>query len=108
MIGDEETGTAQVLSSLMKLRSATPQQGLAASIDEAQIEDLCLKAKDVFARQPMLLELEAPMTVLGDTHGQFLDMLRLMEFGGDPATVNYLFLGDYVDRGKNSLECITL
>mmetsp|Transcript_45491 Transcript_45491/g.83259 ORF Transcript_45491/g.83259 Transcript_45491/m.83259 type:complete len:319 (+) Transcript_45491:106-1062(+) len=105
---DEDAGTTQVLSSLLELRSAPPQHGLAARFDEAQIEQLCLKVRAVLAEQPMLLELDAPMTILGDTHGQFLDMLRLMEFGGDPGSFNYLFLGDYVDRGKNSLECITL
>ena len=46
--------------------------------------------------------------LLGDVHGQYKDLLRIFSSGGSPSKVPYLFMGDYVDRGKNSLECIML
>ena len=56
----------------------------------------------------MLLELTAPIRIVGNVHGQYNDLLRLFEFGGLPPQSNYVFLGDYVDRGKNGLETICL
>merc|ERR1719414_205941 len=59
-------------------------------------------------RQPMLLELEAPLKICGDVHGQYWDLLRIFEFGGFPPDSSYLFLGDFVDRGQHGIECILL
>ena len=73
-------------------------------LTQEEIKFLCTKALEIFMEEPVLLEVSAPVNICGDTHGQFNDLLRLFEFGGRPPTTNYLFLGDYVDRGKNSIE----
>jgi serine/threonine-protein phosphatase PP1 catalytic subunit len=78
------------------------------NLTENEIRGLCIKAREVFLSQPILLELEAPVKVCGDIHGQYSDLLRLFEYGGYPPESNYLFLGDYVDRGQHSLETICL
>jgi serine/threonine-protein phosphatase PP1 catalytic subunit len=65
-------------------------------------------AERLFMSQPVFLELVPPVVVCGDTHGQFFDLLRIFEACGDPWTTNYLFLGDYVDRGQYSVNTISL
>lgn len=59
--------------------------------------------------EKMLLDLEAPIRVFGDVHGQFFDVFRLFDVAGYPSpTQKFLFIGDYVDRGKQSIETICL
>ncbi len=56
----------------------------------------------------MLVEVSAPVRVCGDIHGQYSDLLRFFEYGELPPTSSYLFLGDYVDRGRQGIESICL
>ena len=96
----------KIIEKLLEVRGKRP--GKTVNLLESEIRQLCLKSKEIFTSQPILLELEAPIKIVGDIHGQYYDLLRLFEYGGFPPDANYLFLGDYVDRGKQSLETICL
>ncbi len=95
-----------ILTRLLELRGSRP--GKNVKLTETELRGLCLKAREIFLEQPILLEIDPPIKVCGDIHGQFYDLLRLFEFGGFPPESNYLFLGNYVDFGKQSLETMCL
>ncbi|KAF8274074.1 Metallo-dependent phosphatase-like protein [Lactarius quietus] len=73
-----------------------------------EIVAICQAAREIFLSQPTLIELSPPVKIVGDVHGQYSDLIRLFEMCGFPPAANYLFLGDYVDRGKQSLETFLL
>jgi serine/threonine-protein phosphatase PP1 catalytic subunit len=95
-----------MISRLLAVKGSKPMKNV--QLGENEIRGLCERAKTIFLSQPSLLELDAPLKICGDIHGQYYDLLRLFEYGGFPPDANYLFLGDYVDRGKQSLETICL
>ncbi|KAK9447500.1 Metallo-dependent phosphatase-like protein [Limtongia smithiae] len=75
---------------------------------EAVVEALCNKAKELLIQESNVIHIKAPVSVVGDIHGQFFDLIELFRVGGFPPQTNYLFLGDYVDRGYFSIETMSL
>ena len=104
MIDSSDVDSA--IKSLLSVRNMAP--GTEVNLTEELIVKIVKAGREIFMSQPMLIEVHAPINICGDTHGQYSDLLRLFEIGGFPPESNYLFLGDYVDRAKQSIEVITL
>ena len=77
-------------------------------ISDGVLSDLMKISLNIFANEDILLELQEPIFVVGDIHGHILDLYRIFQKNGLPPDRNYLFLGDIIDRGKHSFECLTL
>ncbi|CAE6510532.1 unnamed protein product [Rhizoctonia solani] len=77
-------------------------------LHETLLREICEKTKEVLMRESNVVHVMAPVTVVGDIHGQFYDLIEIFRIGGYPPHTNYLFLGDYVDRGLFSVETISL
>jgi len=103
-----EQGMEPIINITQRLLGLRGSPGMMVRLSENEIKLLCVRARNIIMNQPMLLELEAPINICGDIHGQYTDLLRLFEYGGFPPVSNYLFCGDYVDRGKQSIETISL
>lgn len=85
---------------------ASLKQGL--TIKESEVKELCQTAKSVFDAEGNVHRMPAPCTIVGDIHGQFHDLLELFLVGGDVPDANYVFMGDFVDRGYHSVESFLL
>lgn len=98
-------------------------------LGEALLREICEKTKEILMRESNVIHVASPVTVVGDIHGQFHDLIEIFRIGGSAPNTNYLFLGecfrrpscpprdrqqpdhgtgDYVDRGLHSVETISL
>jgi serine/threonine-protein phosphatase 2B catalytic subunit len=75
-------------------------------LKESQALYILEQATNTFSREPNMVEVKSPVTICGDIHGQYYDLMKMFEVGGSPYDSTYLFLGDYVDRGDFGIECL--
>uniref|UniRef100_A0A7S4AY70 Serine/threonine-protein phosphatase n=1 Tax=Chrysotila carterae TaxID=13221 RepID=A0A7S4AY70_CHRCT len=114
-VPSEEGVERRVLRSLLRPREWTPPADRSFPISASDILQLCETVQPVIEAEPTLLKLSAPIKIFGDLHGQYSDLMRLFDQYGTPSKeqgdinmVDYLFLGDFVDRGTHSLETVVL
>lgn len=77
-------------------------------VSERSLKLLCAYNSELLMEESNVQPVLSPVTVVGDLHGQFFDLLQLLDVGGWPPQTSYIFLGDFVDRGHNSVETLTL
>ena len=77
-------------------------------IKESEVKSLCAKAREILVEESNVQHVDAPVTICGDIHGQFFDLKELFNVGGECPDTNYLFMGDFVDRGFYSVETFLL
>ncbi|KAH6613896.1 Metallo-dependent phosphatase-like protein [Boeremia exigua] len=95
------SGGSDLDKAIQQLRACRP-------IPENQVRELCYKARELLIEEGNVVGVDAPVTICGDIHGQFHDLMELFRVGGDVPDTNYLFMGDFVDRGFYSLESFLL
>ena len=111
---DRDAVHKKVINLLLLPRTWEPPIDRGFILNAPEIDELCAAAEAKFKQESTVLKIRAPVKIFGDLHGQFGDLMRLFaEYGspstvGDIAYIDYLFLGDYVDRGAFSLETISL
>ncbi|PBK92672.1 Metallo-dependent phosphatase [Armillaria gallica] len=77
-------------------------------LQEAEMKKLCERVRAILMEESNIQPVSSPVTICGDIHGQFWDLLELLRKGGDVPETSYIFMGDFVDRGHYSLETVTL
>jgi hypothetical protein len=87
---------------------ATLQSG--ECVSERELKYLCQHVSELLMEESNVQPVLSPVTVVGDLHGQFFDLIHLLSpaIGGWPPQTSYVFLGDFVDRGHNSVETLSL
>jgi serine/threonine-protein phosphatase PP1 catalytic subunit len=101
--------SAAVARVLKQLKTDVPSGRDYHPLDKSDLFALCAEGIRALKEDEVVIAIEAPVTIVGDIHGQFGDLLGFLDLaGGLPPSVSYLFLGDYVDRGRNSVEVFSL
>ena len=77
-------------------------------LPEEEVRKLCEKCKEILCQESNVTPVSAPVTVVGDVHGQFHDLIEMFKIAGTAPDTNFLFLGDYVDRGYYSVETVLM
>lgn len=99
----------QLENGLKRLHLAKGRKpGTLVRLTQQFLIQVCELVQPIFKNESIILKLSAPIHVVGDLHGQFYDLLRLFEIIGNPSEQKFIFLGDYVDRGTQSIEVITI
>jgi len=78
------------------------------TLAEEDVKKLCLKAREILQKEDTVQNVTSPCTLVGDIHGQWNDLMEMFAIGGNLPDTNYVFLGDYVDRGFFSIETVSL
>jgi serine/threonine-protein phosphatase 4 catalytic subunit len=81
---------------------------LCENLKAFEVKQLCEKVKEILAAEPNVCQVATPVTIVGDVHGQFYDVLEIFNIGGHCPTASYIFMGDFVDRGKHSVPTLLL
>ena len=103
---DDNTNISKIIKKLKRARRGAICQEL--TIREGECDYIVDKAYQILKNEDSMLKISAPLYICGDIHGQYYDLLRVFDILSYPPKSKFLFLGDYVDRGKQSLECLLL
>ncbi|KAH8989020.1 Metallo-dependent phosphatase [Lactarius hatsudake] len=77
-------------------------------LPESDMKVLCDRVRTILVEESNIQPISSPVTICGDIHGQFWDLLELLRKGGPVPETSYIFMGDFVDRGHYSLETVSL
>ena len=103
---NDNNNISKIIKKLKKARKGAICQEL--TIREGECDYVIDKAYQILKNEDSMLRITAPLYICGDIHGQYYDLLRVFDILDYPPKSKFLFLGDYVDRGKQSLECLLL